>query len=240
MKLIGSADDTDKSDEFDKWLATCCQHPFMDYTEIHIPSWKSYHSLVEALEQVGWEHFPTLKAELPEANEGIMTVQSAEMALKELDYFHSQQSLTRPFLINDETGEPIGASTAGDDRYFNADSPTGLRLGFDEKGFYIVDTWELNRELFRAMRIEQRQVESSRLDVPDDYEFTDVDTGQKFLSSTPLRTFVRSDVGLKQEYPTKMHVEERVVDARYFASVVEPLLTIFQAAVEMGNPVRWG
>lgn len=232
--------DADKSDQFDEWLATCCEHPFMDYAEIHIPSWKGYRSLVEALEQVSWEHFPTLRSELPEVNEGITSASASALALKELTFFRSHKSVSKTFLVNSETGEIIGSTSAGEDRFFNPDARSGLRPGFDDNGFYICDTWELNRELFRAMRVEQRQIASEDLSIPDEFEFTDLDSGQKFISTTPLRIFTRSEVGLKQEYPRRLHIEKRAVDALYFKNIIEPLMTIFQASVDMDNPVRWG
>jgi len=36
-----------------------------------------------------------------------------------------------------------------------------------------------------------------------------------------------------------MHVEARVVDTDYFATIIDPLIQIFTVAVETGNPVRW-
>ena len=233
-------DEVDKSDEFDEWLATCCAHPYMDYVTVHIPSWKGYRSLVEALEAIGSEQFPTLIAELPEANEGVTTATASALALKELIVFQSMDDISRTFLVNTETGTVISSTTAGDDRLLSVDAHTGLRPGFDTNGFYISDTWELNRELFRAKRVEQRRIESKELDVPDEYEFTDLDSGQKFVSTTPLRIFVRGEAGLKQDYPARIHVEKRVVDASYFKSIIEPLKTVFEASVEMDNPVRWG
>ncbi len=49
-----------KSDEFDGWLANCCPHPFMDFSTTYIADWNDYRAFVDALEQIGWEHFPTL------------------------------------------------------------------------------------------------------------------------------------------------------------------------------------
>ena len=233
-------DEVDKSNGFDEWLAICCAHPYMDYVTVHIPSWKGYRSLVEALKEMGSEQFPTLIAELPETNEGLTTATASALALKELTVFQSMDGISKTCLVNSETGDVIGSSTAGDDRLFSVDAHTGLRPGYDEDGFYISDTWEMKREMFRARRVEQRRIESNELDVPDKYEFTDLGSGQKFVSTMPLRIFVRGEAGLKQDYPARFHVEKRVVDAGYFKSIIEALKTVFEASAAMDNPVRWG
>ena len=57
----------DKFEAFDEWLATCCDHPDMDFAAVFIANWKGYRSFLQALEQLGWDRFPTLHAELPAA-----------------------------------------------------------------------------------------------------------------------------------------------------------------------------
>ena len=87
---------------------------------------------------------------------------------------------------------------------------------------------------------EQRLLEAESLDKAQQYEFIDLDTERRFISSTPLKLFVRDASGqLKQSYPQRIHVEERGVDVQYFTYILEPLTYILKAAVETGNPVRW-
>lgn len=230
------------SDQFDEWLSTCCEHPNMDHTVVYIANWKGYRSFVEALEGLGWENFPTLKAELPESNEGLTPADVAATALKELETFKTlTNSVQKVFLVNSDTQAVIEASAADQTHVFGLDGRTGLNIGVDENGFFVLDTWELNRELFRAMRFEQRVLESDGLDKPQQYEYVDLDSDRRLVSSTPVRLFIRSELGdMKQEYPAKMHVEKRGVNTAYFDYILEPLTTVFQAAVETGNPVRWG
>ncbi len=232
-------DDDAKSDSFDVWLADCCEHPYMDFDSIYIPNWNEYRVFVDALEQVGWEHFPMLKAHLPTENHGTIPAEAAETALTELAYFKSQNGISKTFLINTETDEVIQSTSQSEDGLFTGDGRTGLRLGFDEQGFFIRDSWDLNRELFRAMRVEQKQLASDDLDRGDQFEFTDRDSGKQFVSSAPLRLFKRSEFGTTQDYPRQMHVEPRTVDNDYFDSILEPLTHILKVAVETGNPVRW-
>lgn len=231
----------DKFEAFDEWLATCCQHPHMDYAAVFISNWKGYRSFLQALEQVGWERFPTLHAELPDGNQGLTSPEAAKIALQELELFKSEGgSIPKTFLIDSDTDEPLASSTMAYGGMFGWNGRTGMNLGFDEKGFFITDAWELNREMFRAMRFEQRVLEADSLDKPQQYEFVDLDNERRFVCSTPLKLFVRDHSGqLKQSYPQRVHVEERGIDAQYFTYILEPLTYIMKAAVETGNPVRW-
>jgi len=236
---IAATDLDSKSDEFDAWLATCCPHPYMDYSTTYIADWNEYRAFVDALEQIGWEHFPTLHQQLPAENHGITPSEMAALALQELNFFKSQNGVTKTFLVNSETKEIILSTSQSGQGMFSWDGRTGFRLGFDEQGFFIHDVWDLNRELFRAMRLEQQLLASEELDRPDQYEFTDLETGKKFVSPSPVRVFKRAEFGTTQEYPRLMHIEQRVVDVNYFAYILDPLTQILTVAVETGNPVRW-
>jgi hypothetical protein len=234
-------DNENKSDEFDQWLATCCEHPNMDYKAQFIANWKGYRAFLDALEQIGWEQFPALHAELPSGNQGLTSAKAAALALKELEHFKTQGGkITRTFLINDETNAIVGSSHLAFDGMFGWNGRTGMSIGFDDKGFFIVDTWEMNRELFRAMRFEQHALPAESLDKPQQYEYIDLDSKRRFVCSTPVRVFVEDTAGqLKQEYPHRLRVEQRSIGADYFGYILEPLTAIFQASIETGNPVRW-
>lgn len=234
-----ATDDDTKSDAFDAWLATCCEHPYMDFATTYIADWNDYRAFVDALEQVGWSHFPTLQKQLPSENHGITPADAAALALKELEFFKAQHGISKTFLVNSDSKEIIQATAQSEEGMFSWDGRTGLRLGYDEKGFFIRDVWDLNRELFRAMRVEQQQLASEELDRADQFEFTDLDMGKKFISTTPVRVFKRAEFGTTQEYPRHMHVEQRLVDTDYFAYILEPLTQILKVSVETGNPVRW-
>jgi hypothetical protein len=228
-------------DAFDEWLATCCEHPNMDFAAVYLANWRGYQSFLEALGQAGWEHFPVLQDELPEANEGQMAAPAAVSALAELDYFKNHVgNLKKTFLVNSETNEPIGAFSTVYNGMIGRDGRTGMTIGFDENGFFISDAWEMHRELFRAKRFEQRVLEPESLDRPQQFEYVDLDSDRRFVCSTPVRVFAQGDLNaLKQEYPRRMHVEQRGIDVDYFSYILEPLTLILRASVETGNPVRW-
>ena len=236
---ISPTDPDSKSDEFDAWLANCCPHPYMDLLSTYIADWNDYRAFMDALEQLGGEHFPTLHQYLPSENHGTLPADAAVHALEELNFFKSKNGVSKTFLVNTDTKDIILATSESEQGMFSWDGRTGLRLGYDEQGFFIRDVWDLNRELFRAMRVEQQPLASEELDRADQFEFTDLDTGKKFDSTTPVRVFKRAEFATTQEYPQHMHVEQRMVDVNYFAYILEPLTHILTVAVETGNPVRW-
>lgn len=243
VRLEGLNEDADyeKSEQFDIWLADCCDHPYMDYTTLYIADSNGYHSFMDALEQIGWEHFPTLKAELPESNHGSSTAAASAKALKELELFKAQAGISRIFLINSQSGEIIGSGTGAEEGSFNRDERTGIRFGLDDNGFFIQDGWELNRELFRATRFQQQIIASEELNRSDEFEFIDLDSQKRFVSPTPLRVFVRDENGdLRQSYPGEAYIEKRLVNVDFYRYILDPLTTIFQVSLETGNPVRWG
>lgn len=233
------ADPDSKSDDFDEWLSSCCPHPYMDMADTYIADWNDYQAFRTALEQIGWEHFPTLQKQLPTENHGLTPAADAALALEELDYFKSQHGVSKTFLVNTATNEIIPATSQSEEGMFTWDGRTGLRLGFDQNGFFVRDVWEFNRELFRAIRLEQKHLPSGELGQPDRFEFTDLHTGKQFVSTTPVRVFKRAEFGTTQDYPRHMHTEQRLVDTAYFAALLTPLTHILTVAVETGNPVRW-
>lgn len=237
---MNGPDEEARSDVFDAWLARCCEHPNMDYAAVFIANWQGYNTFRRALEEIGWQHFPVLRVQLPDHNQGSTPASAAALALRELERFQSHGGIPKTFLINSETDAPITAPISDHGGAFSINPRTGMKLSFDENGFVIRDIWEHDRELFRAMRFEQVPLEPAGLDRPQMYEFINLETGQRFVCSTPVRVFARGEFGaLRQEYPHRMHIERRMVGATYFAYIIKPLTFIFQAAVEMGNPVRW-
>jgi hypothetical protein len=218
------------------WLADCCEHPYMNYAEVFIANWKGYRAFLDALESLGWEHFPTLQAELPGSNDSLTAPDAALRAIKELEYFREYgNGAAKAFLVDSERSVDVGTSSSILGGALTLDSQTGFDVGFDADGFFVRDRWEMNRELFRAMRVEQRLLHPELLKV----EYIDRDTGRTFVCGTPFGKIVTGEDGLQRMFLQQMHVEYRTVGADYFAYILNPLTQIFEAAIQMRNPVRW-
>jgi hypothetical protein len=208
----------------------------MNYAHVYVANWKGYRAFLDALECLGWEHFPILQAELPGRNDSLTPPNAARRALRELDYFRQHaDAATKAFLVDSERGLDVGTSSSILGGALTLDNRTGFDIGFDANGFFVRDRWELNRILFRARRVEQRLIQPETLKV----EYVDLDTGRTFACSTPFGKVVTGDDGLQRMHLQQMHIEQRPVSAAYFDYIYEPLTEIFQASLATDNPVRW-
>ena len=235
---------------FWKWKETCCEHPRMEYGDEHIANWSGYRAFQEALKKADWQNFPTLHAELPEGNGGVMSAVAAAQALQELEYFKNQADLgSNTFLIETATGETLHEYIASYDGLFIYAGSTGLHFGFDQQGFFIVTAQEPITEVFRARFFEQRLLEPelNRNGEKGQVAYISLESEQQFVCTVAISKNSPWPDGQKKnaqgrvhfDYPTLLHVETRKINASEFTYILEPLTRIFQAAVKTGNPVRW-
>jgi hypothetical protein len=232
------------------WEQDCCEHSGMDYASERIANWAGYRLFQQALETVGWQHFPVLHAGLQNINGGLMAPDACAQALQELEFFRTLDTVSKnAFLINTSNGDTIHEHVACYEGVFILSGTSGLDIGIGQMEFFIRD-----REgdvLFRAMRIRQTLLEPGkrdRKDGPGRVEFMDLDTSEKFVCETAVRGNaipwpggrMQDDEGRwRSEYPSEFHVEIRNVNPSDFDYILEPLIKVFQASVEIGNPVRW-
>ena len=100
------------------------------------------------------------------------------------------------------------------------------------------------------MRFEQRLLEPELTEAFEHgrVEYTDLQTGYKVVCTVTVGARegpwpdgrMQNEQGkVRREYPRYMHIEERKLTANHFSYAIEPLIEIFKASVETGNPVRW-
>jgi hypothetical protein len=68
---------------FNRWRESGCEHERMSYAS-DVIQWSAYRSFQQALEAAGWEHFPTLRAEMPINGQRITAANAAPQMLDEL------------------------------------------------------------------------------------------------------------------------------------------------------------
>ena len=215
--------------KFYHWIKNCCPHPNMQFLSVYVSNWWGVRTFQEALGKIGWEHFPVLKAGLPEGNGGSVPASSSEKALDELNYFERNvHHLKNIYLVESKTGEPIyNYVRCYDGTFFLA----GYQAGSDEKGFFVVKkNGDQDEELFRATRFTQKvtqrifskKVKAGWVNVENQSSFT-------------------ADMAIKVDrgYPDLLHVEWRNEDSSDYQYVLEPLKQIFEASRATGNPVYW-
>src|SRR5262249_7866310 len=151
-------------------------------------SWPSYRSFQQALARAGWEHFPTLSAELPNSNGGTTPAAAAPALLAELSLFAARADLGwTTVLVNTDTGEELHESIAAYGGEFIY-GHSGHDIGVDEDGFFIRRRTEgTSREVFRARRVEQIPPDLNSIKPGDEpmVEYVDLDSGRRYRCGEP-------------------------------------------------------
>jgi hypothetical protein len=226
---------------FHEWLATgaVCEHPNMEYASLRISTWGGVSNFRAALEETGWELFPTLHAYLPKANGGQLPASAAEAALEELQTFKARYISSVPALVNVETGvlereEGFFYIVSGD----YSPGTSGYIVGMDRDGVYVEVATLPPARSFRSRHFEQQLVptEDDRSRARPEIVLRDVVSGESCVSPhlvTNPKPF--QPISLRME----LRVELRTQRADRFTYILETLGQILQAARETGNPVRW-
>jgi hypothetical protein len=209
------------------WERSGCQHRWMDQA-VEVFNWTAYRSFKRALQIAGWEHFPTLQAELPETNDGLTSASLALKLLDELCFFTEKADLGwTTFLVDTDTGEELHEYIPAYDGEFRI-GRDGYNFGVDDEGFFIQ--------------------ESLLTDNQPMVEFIDLETGRSFAARTdPMIRIVYGPNGNLQDaegnihfgYPVRMHIITRKRLPSDFDHVVSALRAVCEASVQTGNPIRW-
>lgn len=222
------------------WVESGCDHPQMNYA-CEGMNWTAYRSFQQALEFIGWCHFPTLRAELPETNDGVTPAAAAGALLDELAFFELADLGWTTVLVDTDTGEELHEYVDAYKGEFCI-NPNGYNLGVDENGFFLRSVAEGEpREVFRAMRVQQVIPDQSSA-TPDGQhlvEYIDLDSVQRCYYGQPTVKICWQDGKLSLGYPLRMHVIKRKKEQAEFTNVVTALRTVFEAAIKTGNPIRW-
>jgi hypothetical protein len=201
-----------------------------------IASWKGFRNFSEALAELGDEQFPTIIDQLPDGDEGITSPDKAGAMLDELGRFIAQQeNITQAVLVDSERDEDISMGSNVMGGVLAMDRVSGYDLGFDRTGFFVRDRWEMNRDLFRAMRVEQKLIHPEEHTV----EYIDRHTGQSFRCSVPFGKPVPAVDGIPRMYLRRFHVELRPTAPDRFAYITDPLRVVLSRAVSENASIRW-
>jgi hypothetical protein len=201
-----------------------------------IASWKGYQQFVDALYELGEDQFPTILDQLPDGDEGETSAEKAAVMLGELEQFVQQQSnVNQAILVDSEHGGDVSMGSHVMGGVLTMDRVTGYDLGFDERGFFVRDRWEHNRELFRAMRIQQNLIHPETLIV----EYVDLDSGHKFQCNVPFGKPMPGDDGIPRMMLQQFHIEIRATPPSRFAYIVNPLKVVLEASVASNETIHW-
>jgi hypothetical protein len=239
LSLLPEHDSDEACGIVDEWMQTACPHRDMRLASEFIANWPAYRVIQQALDHAGWDNFPTLHAELPHANGGLMSSEAAALALKELAYFHSLNEIGRDtFLVETATGEVLDWHVAAYDGVPLHGGTVTLRAGIGPFDFFVNDP-TTGADLFRSVRFRQTKLEGGHFN--EIVELEDLDGSGTCRGPIAIRLIHWPDDHKQPNYtlPTELHVESRVVTPGEFEHILGPLERLFQASIETGHPVRW-
>jgi hypothetical protein len=231
--------------EFDRWKKTCCPHEWTDYARERISNWSGYRLFQQRLAEIGWQHFPVLQAELPEANGGLTDAKAAAAALEELAFLESTAHSGQDVVLMDlSDGEMLYRYIEAYQGIFTWCGKSGMDLGVDPNGFFVrlrEDKGAPGVDLFRSKQFEQEHIRENEI------IFRDVETGEVFrgacgvtrVASWPDGRLQNDEGRVNQIYPKHLQVEMKPRTSADLDYIIQPLKRIFGASVETGNPVRW-
>lgn len=230
---------------FDEWKAGACVHEDMNAACERISNWTGYRLFQQALGVVGWERFPTLLAVLPNANGGLVPAAESARCLAELRVFEECYRTSVPALFDSETGAVLHLHVQVYQGVFIHGGRSGVHVGIDGRGLFVRERQGAQRELFRAMRIEQRPVVCGD---DEGAELVDLDSGVCLTVALRIHGAaipwpdgrMQDDQGRwRFSEPARMHVAPHEQTAASFDFILGSLRTVFTASVETSNPVRW-
>lgn len=249
INLMAEHDSDENWARLYEWERSCCEHEGMDFVTEWISNWTGYRQFQEALGKVGWQNFPVLKEQLPNANGGLTPSTASAQALVELDIFAAAGEIgTKTVLVDTASGDGLYEYVAAYDGVFILCGTSGINVGISEFEFFAIDTVS-GEDVFRATRI--RQYNKSGKDVSGDSDelvWEDLDTGNVYQSGIAIsgKQVPWEDGNLQNQngqfrfqYPVKLHVEQRPQLVADFEYIIKALTAVFDASVKTGNPVRW-
>lgn len=203
---------------------------------VFISSWKAFRNFMDAVATLGIEHYPTIISQLPDGDEGYTSADKVQYLLNELKHFIAHQSeIQQAVLVDTERESDISMGSNILRGALTTDRLTGYDLGFDEKGFFVRDRWELDRILLQGMRVEQRLMNPEQHQV----EYINLDTDSRFLCTTPFGKVGTGEDGIPRMMLQYFHVELRDTAPGRFAYITAPLGRLFESALEKGERIEW-
>ena len=249
LTLVSEHDTDDRWHKLYNWQKSCCEHERMNHVSTAIANWSGYRVFQQALGDLGWDKFPVLHAELPSLNGGLTSAEKSKVALTELDTFAGSVVIgEKTVLVNSCTNEEIQERVAAYEGVFILSGSAGVDVGLDVSEVVATDR-ATGVDFFRARRMRQFKSDDTPIaDDDDEIIWENLDTGERYKARLAIPgklipwddgEYQNSDGRVRQEYPSKLHVEVRPMRAEQFLNITRRLQSVFSASAETGTPVRW-
>lgn len=220
--------------EHDEWLETCCAHPNMELVServANVTGMAQFHHMLNRLNTDGrytllLDHVKEGVAHFPAGSEPELLERLRELAKE-------KTKEDRRFLRELGTMTVI-ASVAADTYWIFSFLAGGLMFGLDGEGFMVLERKDRGDGAklyvrFRGTHIVQTPIGDGR------YQFLDIYSKEIFISPSPIWQDADEN---KKVIDINVQFSERSI-GRYYASIVESLIILAEAAIASGNPIVW-
>lgn len=215
----------------DDWRANAaCPHEEMELVSDRISNWSGVGWFRKAIDEAGEERFPVLVSRLPRTNGGFLEPEEAAAMLSELrDLAESTDLGTRTLLVGEGSDRPIFHYPGSGRGVFGLGACFRFRTGLDPEGF-LVEDMEADPpvELFRSSRFSQEEVGEGEV------RFTALDHDGHLTVPWP---YLLGESGRRP--PKVLRVREAALTVEDVRYIVNPLITVCQAAVDTNARVHW-
>lgn len=223
-------------DEFEEWKNNACEHKEMELCDEYLSNSLGMDNFKQIIRNLGGEKkYPTLTAHLPIANGGILPVNVASTALKELLELEKEKSIEeRITLSEDKTNDLVATVNAKTYLIFVFTAGNKYNYGLDKNGFFILENIEENEEqisyvVFRSTNFLQITVSK------EEFIFVDKLTDNRFFCSVNLHPY---DENSKNLYEFSIKKVNAVIADEY-NYMIEPLKKLVKASIKSRNPIHW-
>jgi hypothetical protein len=227
------------------WLRRHCPFGERAATRAELTDAHRQAHFIRVLDEIDPDGFTALRAAVAMRGNRETLPPDALSVLDDLAAFRERADFgMAAFLVNSETNENVQQHNPDADGVFFT-SASGTRLGVDEQGFFIADSFQVH---FRAVRVFQQVIERDENDVPTVVSYTNVATGATVRSDAAVsgEMILWADGALQNargkyrfDYPQELHVERRKLGAETYAYIVVPLARLCEVSIEASQPIHW-
>lgn len=248
VRLVEEHDSKQNQDELRRWLWNSCPHNGNHWLDIC--GWHSFRKFGEALEEAGWDAFPTLVVPFNDQVWSETPTSECEAALKEIDHFLGLGQIgIRTVLVDEISGEIIHERLEAYQGELGSVGEPGENLcyGLDEFEFFCRHR-ETGEMVFRAIRF--RQITNDGAAIEDDGSnvvWKNSENETTFAPGTSISRFQHlkpgesddSKASFRITYPSELYVDRRAFRSDDFDYLLTKLKKAYQKAIETGNDIHW-
>jgi hypothetical protein len=221
--------------DFEQWLETACEHKDMRLMDVRIGNISGMFELRHTLKRMGGEaRFPIMMEYVREGGPGMLPKELEAAMLSELDDFAKDKSKEEKRFLRIVPELEVLAIVAADTFWIFSFHPGGIYYAIDGSGFLVLEDHIVDGE--KAYRVRFSAVHCTQDPLADGtYLLTNIHSNEQLVVAHPVWLDPADPL---RTVDLNLQFSERSV-SRYYASRINDLRALVQAAMDTGNNVHW-